>query len=157
MSRVSINRLKLGNKSYADLTTTMDDEQLLSNSNRVYVDTNDARYTDLLQLEFRAREQKVKLGRAKYYDVKDRAYKYVDIYVPTILYPFCNCNGTPSPTEHFFDNNFTLSKDFNVDEIENQYSFGNNYLLGKDFIVEGVTNDLAFDDIIKLNKSFTVV
>lgn len=149
--------LKLGNKSYADLKSCADlpseDQQLylLRNPNRVYVNTNDAEYTDLLQLEYFPYECKVKLGKAKYKDYETGEMVYLDIYVPTLCYPFCKCDPDDPPTPaktHNFDNSYTFYRDFNIEGIDNIHPLVGNFGFGRDFTIVTQTanyNTLAND------------
>lgn len=157
MNTPSINALKLGNTTFADLSVEKDSLYLIRNVNQVYVNTNDAEYTDLLQLEYRPYEHKVKLGRAKFYDVESREIKHVDIYVPTILYPFCD--GVAPSKEHVFDNDFTFDTEFEIDGFVNTHAFNNNWTIDKPFEIEGYENELAFGDTFtfsaKINEKNT--
>lgn len=155
MNTPSINALKLGNTTFADLSVEKDSLYLIRNVNQVYVNTNDAEYTDLLQLEYRPYEHKVKLGRAKFYDVESREIKHVDIYVPTILYPFCDGGVAPSK-EHVFDNDFTFETDFEIDGFVNTHAFNNNWTIDKTFDIEGYENELAFNNKWTFDKTFEI-
>lgn len=148
--------LKLGNKSYADLKSCADlpsEEQelvLMRNPNRVYINTNDAEYTDLLQLEYFPNECKVKLGKAKYVDYDTGKMVYIDIYVPTLCYPFCKCDpqdpeDPDAPKRHVFDNSYTFTREFNIQGADTIRLFDNNFNFGREFAI--VTEIANYDTL----------
>lgn len=86
--------LKLGNVSYADMTVTKSDEDLIRDVNQIYLNSQNDINSDKMQLEYDPDSKMIKFGIVKTQVINDKDdgnFELKQIYVPT------NESGTVTP------------------------------------------------------------